>query len=174
MHKCKCRQGGPCLQAGRRGSLATASVWVTYMVAWTPHGVWVQKQRHPSRTSHSMDGSAHLDKVAGGRSPPSTSELSSDMLPRAFPPWSDSGTGFSAEHFPLAKQCSTCPFVGLQLRTVLLMAAIHKTPPLISGWTRGLHTKELHCATRYLTFKHSLKKDTQTKSYQLSVCLLYG
>lgn len=127
-HPVPLRQGGPCLQAGRRGSLATASVWVTYMVVWTPHGVWVQKQRHPSRTSHSMDGSAHLDKVAGGRSPPSTSELLSDMLPRAFPPWSDSGTGFSAEHFPLAKQCSTCPFVGLQFRTVLF-AAIQKTHP---------------------------------------------
>lgn len=144
------------------------------MVAWTPHGVWVQKQRHPSRTSHSMDGSAHLDKVAGGRSPPSTSELSSDMLPRAFPPWSDSGMGFSAEHFPLTEQCSTCPFVGLQLRTVLFNGCYSENTPLISGWTRGLHTKELHCATRYLTFKHLMEKDTQTKSYQLSVCLLYG
>jgi len=73
------------VQAGRRGSLATASVWVTYTVAWTPHGEWVQKLRHPPRTSHSTDGSTHLDKVAGGRSPPNTSEISSDMLPRTFP-----------------------------------------------------------------------------------------
>lgn len=30
-----------------------------------------------------------------------------------------------------------------------------------------MHTKELDCATTYLTFKHSLEKDTQTKRYQL-------
>lgn len=135
--------------------------------------MWVQKQRHPSRTSHSMGGSAHLDKVAGGCSPPNTSELSSDMLPRTFPaPIAERDCLQSISL--LRKQCSTCPFVGLQLQTVLFNGCYSENTPLISGWTRRLHTKELRCATGYLTFKHSLEKDTQTKSYQLSVCLIYG
>ncbi len=145
-HPVPLRQGGRCfVQAGRRGSLATASVWVTYMVAWTPH-----KSRgiHPELAIPWVEV---LICAQGGRgSQPSKHFRTFKWHASKSVPWSDSGTGLSAEHFPRTEQCSTCPFVGLQLQTVLVNGCYSENTPLISGWTLGLHTKELHCATRYL------------------------
>lgn len=75
--------------------------------------------------------------------------LSSDMLPRTFP-------GPKAERDFLRSisllQCCTCPFDGRQLRTMLSNGCYSENTPLISGWTRGLHTKEWTAFSYYIAF----------------------